>query len=268
MNGVASVRSVAMRTDLVLSPFGADPAEFVAAARVADGGFDGLCTYDHFSGAIAGKPWSRDPWVLLGATAPATARVRLGVLVANVYNRHPAQLASAVSTLQALAPGRVMCGVGAGAAPGSRFAVEHELIGRDLDDASARRKRLAETIDELRAIWDGSSQIVGVVDAAPPPPIIVGASSTATVEVAAERADGVNILSGAPRFDELLAVARTRAVQGPFEISVFEMLDIGHPLGGDPSPLAERGVARRTLHVAAPYPIEAIGGIAANLATQ
>ena len=125
----------AVKTDLVLSPFGATVAELVGAAVAADGGFDGVYTYDHFSGTVAGKPWSRDPFVTLGAIAVSTGRVRLGVLVANMVNRPPASLASAMNTLQSLAPGRVMCGIGAGAAPETQFAAEHELIGRRLADA-------------------------------------------------------------------------------------------------------------------------------------
>ena len=89
-----------MLTDLVLSPFGADPVAMVAAAAAADrGGFAGVHTDDHFSGLVAGKAWSRDPFVVLGAIAAATDRLRVGVLVANMVNRHPAQLASAVNTL-------------------------------------------------------------------------------------------------------------------------------------------------------------------------
>ena len=110
-----------MLTDLVLSPFGADPADMVTAAVAADAGFDGVYTFDHFSGVVLDRPWSRDPFVdARGDRRPRPARRGLGVLVANMVNRHPAQLASAVNTLQALAPGRVICGIGSGAAPGQR----------------------------------------------------------------------------------------------------------------------------------------------------
>ena len=104
-----------MLTDLVLVPFGASLDEMLAAAQTADaGGFDTVWTYDHFSGLVQGAPWSRDPFVTLGAIAATTERVNVGVLVANVANRHPAQLACAVNSLQSLAPGRVLLGVGAG----------------------------------------------------------------------------------------------------------------------------------------------------------
>ena len=87
---------MAVLTDLVLVPFGASLDEVLAAAQAVDrGGFDTVWTYDHFSGLVQGAPWSRDPFVTLGAIAATTERVNLGVLVANVANRHPAQLACA-----------------------------------------------------------------------------------------------------------------------------------------------------------------------------
>ena len=64
------------------------------------------------------------------------------LLVANITNRHPAQLASGINSIQSLAPGRVRFGVGSGAAPGSRFAVEHDMIGKQLGDLDGRRSHL------------------------------------------------------------------------------------------------------------------------------
>lgn len=256
-----------MQTDLVLSPFGADPDAMVAAAVAAErGGFAGVYTYDHFSGIVAGKGWSRDPFTVLGAIAVSTSRVRIGVLVANMINRHPAQLASAVDTLQALAPGRVICGIGAGASPGTAFAAEHDAIGRSLGWAAERRDRLVATIDQLRAIWRGDG-VPAVVDAPDAPPIIVGASSATTGLLAATHADGLNLQRGDDHhvLAERTAAIRERASGRPFEISVFDALQVDHPLGGDPEPLAAIGADRRTLHVSAPYPIEAIERIARNL---
>ena len=63
----------AIATDLVISPFGADVPAMVDVARCAeDAGFDGAWTLDHFSGAMLGRPWSHDPFTVLGAIAEAT----------------------------------------------------------------------------------------------------------------------------------------------------------------------------------------------------
>jgi alkanesulfonate monooxygenase SsuD/methylene tetrahydromethanopterin reductase-like flavin-dependent oxidoreductase (luciferase family) len=263
-----------VKTDLVLDPRGADVREMVAAARAADSGsWDSVWTYDHFSGLIASAAWSRDPFVVLGAIAAVTGRIHLGVLVANVVNRHPAQLACAVNSLQSLAPGRVRCGIGAGSARGGKFASEHHAIRRPLAPPAVRRAVLAESIAALRALWDGDEfdgehvhvdASMAVVDGAPVPPIIVGGSSIEMIEVACEHADGVNLLPCDDLADRV-ALARARRPDG-FDIGVFDRLDTGHPLGGDPEPLAELGVDRRTLWATAPYPIDAIARIADALA--
>ena len=122
-----------MIIDVLATVFGADVPDLVDMARALDDSDIGvLWVTDHFSGAVDGAPWSRDPFVTLGAMAAVTERVELGLLVANMVNRHPVQLVSAFNSLQSIAPGRVRLGMGSGAAPGSRFAVEHEAIGRDL----------------------------------------------------------------------------------------------------------------------------------------
>jgi alkanesulfonate monooxygenase SsuD/methylene tetrahydromethanopterin reductase-like flavin-dependent oxidoreductase (luciferase family) len=262
-----------VKTDLVLDPRGADVGEMLAAARAADtGSWNTVWTYDHFSGLISAAAWSRDPFVVLGAIAAVTEHVHVGVLVANVVNRHPAQLACAVNSLQSLAPGRVRCGVGAGSARGGKFASEHHAIRRSLAPPAVRRAVLAESIAALRALWDGAEfdgehihvdASMAVIDGAPLPPIIVGGSGIATIDVACTHADGVNLLPS----DDLagrVAMARARRPDG-FDIGVFDRLDTSHPLGGDPEPLAELGVDRRTLWVTAPYPVDAIGRIAEAL---
>ncbi len=263
-----------MKTDLVLAPFGASAGDLLAAARAADaGGFDTVWTYDHFSGLVQSAPWSRDPFVTLAAIAASTERINVGVLVANVANRHPAQLACAVNSLQSLAPGRVLLGVGAGTAATSEWSAEAAAIGRPVAAASTRRAVLAETIGALRAIWSGeafagehirAAASMAVTDGASVPPIIVGASSRGTIRVACEHADGVNLL---PEGDlaERVAFARDTAISEPFEVSAFVALDVAHPLGGDPAPLDALGIERRTLYVRAPFPVEAVTALATRL---
>ena len=131
---------------------------------------------------------------------------------------------------------------------------------------------LAESIAGLRALWDGVEYhgehihvdaSMAVIDGAPIPPIIVGASSVATIDVACAHADGVNLLPCDDLADRI-AMARARRPDG-FDIGVFDRLDSGHRLGGDPDPLIDLGVDRRTLWVTAPYPLDAIGRIAEAL---
>jgi alkanesulfonate monooxygenase SsuD/methylene tetrahydromethanopterin reductase-like flavin-dependent oxidoreductase (luciferase family) len=263
-----------MLTDLVLVPFDASVAELVAAARAADhGGFDTVWTYDHFSGLVAGARWSRDPFVTLGAIAASTERIGVGTLVANAANRHPAQLACAINSLQSIAPGRVRIGVGAGSSPRSKFGAEHRAIDRPPADGTTRRVLLAETILALRALWRGDAYAgshvsvaaaMAVIDGVDVPPIIVGAGHRETIRVACTYADGVNLLPGADLAGRV-AFARDHAEESPFEIGVLAPLDLAHPLGGEPAQMAELGVDRRTLYVRAPFPIDALESIGTAL---
>ena len=252
--------------DLAINPFDASVPHMVALARAAEArGVGCVWVADHFSGAVVGRSWSRDPFVCLGAIAATTDRVEVGVLVANVVNRHPAQLASAANSLQSMAPGRVRLGVGSGAAPGSRFAVEHEAIGTSLSELDVRRRRLAASIEALRAIWSGDEDVVAeevveevgfsgltsVVDSSRCPPMIVGASSWPTVEVALRLADGVN-LRRTDQLVELLDRIGRRRPDG-FEVSVLDGFD---DVAGDPGRVDEyvaAGVDRLVLGTSPPH---------------
>ncbi len=262
-----------MLVDVVVNPFGASVRDMVEAAVVADrAGVGAVWVTDHFSGAVVGARWSRDPFVCLGAIAAATERCDVGVLVANMVNRHPVALVSAVNSLQSLAPGRVRLGVGSGAAPGSRFAVEHEAIGRRLDEVVDRRNRLERYLGAVRAAFDGAESheagedgfdgLTAVTDGAARPQIIVGASAWPTIEVALRAADGVNVRRTA-RLGELLE--RIAADEPPpgFEVSVLETVraDAVRDL---PADLDGTLATRRIVTVSAPFDlrvIEALGGV-------
>lgn len=229
----ATTYAAGVLIDVAVFPFDARVPDMVEFARAAETrGAGCVWVADHFSGAVVGRAWSRDPFVCLGAIAAVTDRIGVGLLVANVFNRHPAQLASAVNSLQSIAPDRVRLGVGSGAAPGSRFAVEQDAIGNPPGDVASRRRRLVETIAALRAIWDGADTAAGdvgfsglsaVVEPLTPPPLIVGASSWPTIEVALDVADGVNLRRTAA-LPELLSRLEQRRPDG-FEVSVLDGFD-------------------------------------------
>lgn len=236
-----------MQIDLALSLFDADlPTTIATAAAVEDLPISGIWVADHFSGAVVGRSWSRDPFVALGAIAQVTSSVRVGPLVANVRNRHAAQLASATNSLASLAPGRTVLGIGSGAAPGSRFAVEHDAVGTELGDAESRRARLVEHITAVRSLHDANRHRdprLAVTDGASCPPIVVGASAASTVDVAVEHADGVNLRSG-PRLSEL--VQRARRAGSDFEVSVLEWFTLDP---GEVVRIQELGVDRLVVGV-------------------
>jgi alkanesulfonate monooxygenase SsuD/methylene tetrahydromethanopterin reductase-like flavin-dependent oxidoreductase (luciferase family) len=257
-----------MDTDLVLNPFGAELGDLVAIARAADATSVGaVWVTDHFSGAIVGAPWSRDPFVCLGAIGAVTERVDIGVLVANVTNRHPVQLASAINSVQSRAPGRVRFGVGSGAAPGSRFAAEHDMLGKRLQSADERLDLLRSSIEALNDIWAnvssnpstsvGFDDLSAVVDGSAMPRVIVGASAWSTIEVAIELADGVNIRRTS-RLHEQLARLHAAGLPDGFEVSVLDMREPGAPLGTVPHDLVDAGVDRYIVTVSPAEDLQAV----------
>ena len=269
-------RSSPIATDLVLSPFGASATELVEAAKCADeSGFDGIWVLDHFSGKLVGKGWSHEPFTVLGAIANSTKKVSVGPLVANMINRNPVLLASSFSSLQSLAAGRAFLGLGTGAPPGSKFALEQEMIGRRLEEKGvSRRERLIETINALRSIWNGDTNFEGnhfsyedlesVIMPNTPLRIIVGANGRKMIELASNHADGVNIRVG-PSIKELIHLATELAPSADFEISIHEDFDYSHPFGGDFEKWLQMGVTKRACMVNAPFDMEAISAIGARI---
>ena len=56
----------------------------------------------------------RDAFVMLAAAALNTEHILLGPLIVNAVTRHPAVLASSIATVDELAPGRTLLGLGSG----------------------------------------------------------------------------------------------------------------------------------------------------------
>ncbi len=93
-----------MRTGIVMT---AGPGVEHLAARAEELGFDSFWVYD--TPMIHG-----DPFVSLALCAKSTHRIRLGIGVTSPTLRSAPAAAAAVSSLNALAPGRIVCGVGTG----------------------------------------------------------------------------------------------------------------------------------------------------------
>jgi 5,10-methylenetetrahydromethanopterin reductase len=69
-------------------------------------GYDSIWITDHFN--------NRNVYVSLSVIANYTERIRLGPGVTNPYLVHPVMTAQSVASLNEVAPGRVICGIGAG----------------------------------------------------------------------------------------------------------------------------------------------------------
>jgi alkanesulfonate monooxygenase SsuD/methylene tetrahydromethanopterin reductase-like flavin-dependent oxidoreductase (luciferase family) len=93
-----------MRTGIVVT---ARPGVEDIAARAEDLGFTSFWVYD--TPMVNG-----DPFVALALCAKATSVIKLGIGVTSPALRSVPAAAAAVSSLNAIAPGRVICGVGTG----------------------------------------------------------------------------------------------------------------------------------------------------------
>lgn len=107
-----------MRTGVVILPEHPWPDARRHWLRAEELGFHHAWTYDHLSWrSLRDAPWF-GAIPLLAAVAAVTTRIRLGPLVATPNLRHPAVLAKELMTLDHIAGGRAVAGLGAGA-PGS-----------------------------------------------------------------------------------------------------------------------------------------------------
>lgn len=180
-------------------------------------------------------PWP-DPWVLIGAMAGATSRIRFLTNVFVLPLRNPFVVAKAVSTAAVVSGDRVSLGIGMG-----WMEEEFELLGQPF---RRRGRRADEMVEILRKLWSGELVThrgefysFGEVRMLPAPnrpiPLYVGGTSERALGRAARLGDGW--ISDLHSADDLVRIAahlrRLREEHGradrPFEIiaSVSERLD-------------------------------------------
>jgi len=150
-------------------------------------GFNTLWVTDHFN--------NRNVYVSLAIVSAYTEKIKFGPGVTNPYMAHPIVTAQAVSTLNEIAPGRVVCGIGVG----DRTTLEMVSMKPSKPLATIR-----ESVRIIREITSGKKlemqgkiftisgaklnfKPVGEI------PIFVGAQGPKMLALAAEIGDGVLI---------------------------------------------------------------------------
>ena len=180
------------------------PVELLELSLEAEGlGLDVVSVSDHF------QPWRHHgghspaalPW--LGALAARSQRLTIGTSVLTPTLRYePAVIAQAFATLGLLAPGRVFLGVGTGEAMN-----ETPVTGGAFPPVKERRRRLAEAVRLIRALWDGERvdfdgdyyrTVKATVYDRPdePVPIYIAASGPLAAKLAGRAGDGFIVTSG------------------------------------------------------------------------
>jgi alkanesulfonate monooxygenase SsuD/methylene tetrahydromethanopterin reductase-like flavin-dependent oxidoreductase (luciferase family) len=109
-------------------------------------GFDAVWIDDHLvDPRDPAAPWL-EVWTTLAGLAAATETIRVGPLVSNIILRHPALLAREALTVDAIAPGRLEVGIGAGYA-----ASDHAALGEEPWGDAERFRRFAAAVESVRA---------------------------------------------------------------------------------------------------------------------
>ncbi len=150
-----------------------------------------------------------EAWTLLAALAAQTSRLRLGVIVTSNRLRPPAVLAKMAATVDHVAGGRLIFGIGAGGSlvpdPSAQAMVrrEFEAYGIDLVTPGEATGALGEAITIIRRLWaeagpfdfDGRHYYLsGAIGEPKPvqrpgPPILIAANGERGLRVVAEHAD-------------------------------------------------------------------------------
>ncbi|HEX6207376.1 MAG TPA: LLM class flavin-dependent oxidoreductase, partial [Actinomycetota bacterium] len=111
-----------MRFAIHAPNFGApgDLLDLALAAEVS--GWHGFFLWDHVGSPAEAPMEVLDPWVMLGAIAARTERIRLGTAITPLARRRPHVVAREAATLDVLSGGRAVLGVGLGNPPVAEFA--------------------------------------------------------------------------------------------------------------------------------------------------
>jgi alkanesulfonate monooxygenase SsuD/methylene tetrahydromethanopterin reductase-like flavin-dependent oxidoreductase (luciferase family) len=147
-----------MRIGVILPSFRHGSEEALATARAAEAaGIDAVFCYDHLWPMGQPERPALAAFPLLGAVAASTQRLCVGTLVARVGLVRDEMLLARFATLGAVAPGRVIAGLGTG---DSKSFAENAAYGEPAGTAAERRAELARCAVALRdaglPVWVGA----------------------------------------------------------------------------------------------------------------
>ena len=179
----------------------------LAAARACEqAGLDSVWLADHFMFPDKAQPEKEKPvfdcFVILGAIAASTSRIRIGELVVGVPYRNPALLAKMLTTLDVVSHGRSIAGLGA-----AWHEPEFVAYGWEFPSVRERMEMLEEAVQIVdRMMTQRPASFHGKhyhVEEAyndpmpvqqPRPPIMIGGSGEkATLRIVAQYADFCNV---------------------------------------------------------------------------
>ena len=200
-----------------------DLAQYAAWCRAAEGfGFELLGFGD------SQLLWM-DPFIALTVAAQNTTTARIGPVVANPVTRHPAVMASAMSTLQNLSGGRAICALGSG-----------DSALRNIGIPPVTRTQLEEYALAVKGLCAGNTvryqgHELAMQWQAGPVPVWLSAEGPKMLELAGRIADGVIIGTGLTEDVVKDSIARVKkgAESAGRDPSAIEMWGIAKPFLSD-----------------------------------
>lgn len=196
------------------------PSDLLTWSQQAEAnGFEGVSASDHFHPWTPQQGQSGFVWAWMGALG-ATTNLRFGTGVTPPgYRYHPAVLAQAAATLEAMFPGRFILGLGAGE------ALNEHITGGYWPEAAVRSEVLFEAIDVIRGLFGGkvfkhrgkhfnveSAKLYTMPQT--PPPIVIATSGPINAQKTGKFADGILTVGAA---DEKLKLLMDRFEKGAKE---------------------------------------------------
>lgn len=187
--------------------------------RAEQNGFAAVMASDHFHPWVPSQGHSAFVWSWMGALGVET-KLRFGTGVTPPgYRYHPAILAQAAATLEAMFPGRFFLGLGAGE------ALNEHITGEYWPEAPVRLERLAGSIEIIQQLFTGKvvkyrSQHFNVESAKlytlppSPPPIYVATSGPIQAYRTGKMTDGLIVVGAA---DEKIRMLIERFEKGARE---------------------------------------------------
>jgi len=194
-----------------------DMLEYCKQAEKA--GFSVVTASDHFHPWVPSQGQSAFVWSWLGALGQATS-LRFGTGVTPPgWRYHPAIIAQAAATLEAMYPGRFYLGLGAGE------ALSEHITGEYWPEAPVRLERLVEAIEVIEKLFTGkkvkfygkhftleSARLYTMPDN--PPPIYVATAGPIMAGRTGKLTDGIITVGAA---DEKLKMLMERFEKGARE---------------------------------------------------
>ena len=151
-----------------------------------------------------------DPYVLLATALEATSCIKLGPLIENPIMRHPAVIAGSIATVDRLAPGRAILGMGVG-----------DTAVRLMGKKPASVQELKNSIETIQGLLNNRPVDVDAPQPAKlrhasPVPVWIAAQGPKTLRMAGQVCDGVFIRVGT--HEENLRIAVEAVHEGAKEV--------------------------------------------------